>query len=294
MTSDAYGKLSPRTTNLDLVRQYNKQLGLWAFFFTVVFLIYWRFSDGDFSFLMTYAALTRTFGFALLMVRMFIKGHARGVSRKTLELYSLVFLTRLASILRHEGYLPYDKSGDFIYHWAEIVSLLFAMGCLGLMHFKYPASYEANYDKFGSLHVPSQYGTAYLIVPCVVLALFMHPSLNDDFFSDTMWTLSMYLETCAIIPQLFMFHRSPSNKGVVEVLVSHSVFALGFARVLDMVFWLYSFHELTDKYGSKHVGFAVLFAQFIHIAVMGDFFYYYIAALQSGSMMVLPTSGSMV
>jgi len=35
------------------------------------------------------------------------------VSLKTLEAYSVVFFFRIVSIFRHEGYLPYDRSGDW-------------------------------------------------------------------------------------------------------------------------------------------------------------------------------------
>lgn len=57
--------------------------------------------------------------------------------------------------------------------------------------------------------------------------------------------------------------------------VTHSTFALGLARVLDMVFWMFSYKELTSHAGSNSVGMFVLFAQFVHIVIMGDFFYYY-------------------
>lgn len=46
----------------------------------------------------------------------------------------------------------------------------------------------------------------------------MHPNLNKNFLSDTAWTFSMYLESMAIVPQLFMFQKQA--KGIVEVLVS--------------------------------------------------------------------------
>jgi ER lumen protein retaining receptor len=293
MTPNQYDKLSPRTTNLDVVRKMNADIALWAGFFTFGFFIYSFFSDGDFSFLMTYAALARAFGFGLLLVRMFIKQHAKGVSRKTLQMYVLVFFPRLVSTMRHDGYLPYDKSGDYIYHMAEMAAMALVCVCLFFMHTRFSRSYQSDYDTFGALHVPSSLGILYLIVPCVVLAIFLHPNLNNDFISDTTWTLSMYLETCAIVPQLYMFQRSTANKGVVEVLVSHSVFALGFARVLDMVFWLYSYHELSSSAG-KSVGLLVLCSQFIHVAIMGDFFYYYLISLKTGNMMQLPMASSMV
>ena len=35
---------------------------------------------------------------------------------KTLQLYALTFSVRLFSIMRHQGYLPFDKTGDWFYH----------------------------------------------------------------------------------------------------------------------------------------------------------------------------------
>jgi hypothetical protein len=42
---------------------------------------------------------------------MFTSRSAKGVSLKSLELYALVFFFRLLSIMRHQGYLPFDKYG---------------------------------------------------------------------------------------------------------------------------------------------------------------------------------------
>jgi hypothetical protein len=45
-------------------------------------------------------------------------------------------------------------------------------------------------------------------------------SLNHEFFSDTCWTLSMYLEAVAMIPQLYMFQRQAADEGgVVDVII---------------------------------------------------------------------------
>ncbi len=102
--------------------------------------IFYYFSDGDFSFLMTYAALTRCFGFILLNARIFIKGHAKSVSLKTLQLYAVVFAMRLLSITGHDGYLPYDRSGDFVYHASEGASLLLSISGIVLIATKYGMS----------------------------------------------------------------------------------------------------------------------------------------------------------
>lgn len=48
---------------------------------------------------------------------------AAGISLKSVELYVVVFALRLTSILRHQGYLPFDKTGDWFYHCLEALSL---------------------------------------------------------------------------------------------------------------------------------------------------------------------------
>lgn len=75
---------------------------------------------------------------------------------------------------------------------------------------------------------------------------------------------------------------TPFRPHFLSFQVTHSTFALGLARVLDMIFWMYSYKELTNHAGSKSVGMFVLLTQFVHIIIMGDFFYYY--AIRFGSL----------
>jgi hypothetical protein len=179
----------------------------WCTFFTLSMAVYALCSDGDFSFLLTYAACARSFGFFLLTFRMYASKSGSSVSLKMLEAYAVVFVFRIISIMRHEGYLPYDKSGDWFYHVVEISSLGFA--CLGiyLLKFKFGATYDEEKDSFGRLGLPNFLGVLYVIVPCLALACVLHPNLNKDFLSDMSWTFSMYLESFAIAPQLFMFTK---------------------------------------------------------------------------------------
>lgn len=66
--------------------------------------------------LQTYSSFMRCFGFGLLIFKMLTSWSSKGISLKTLELYILTFSVRLFSIMRHQGYLPYDKTGDWFYH----------------------------------------------------------------------------------------------------------------------------------------------------------------------------------
>lgn len=263
---------------------------IWAGFFTASLFVYFVLSGGDFSFLMTYGAMSRMFGFGILNVKTFMSKRATGVSIKTLQLYCLVFFFRLTSIIRHEGYLPYDKSGDWLYHVIEILALIFtASACWGCMG-PFKQTYQPDQDRFGEMNVPPGYGAVYLAVPILILAILVHPNLNSDFMSDVAWTYAMYLESVALIPQLYMFQKQTS--GVVELLTAHFVAALGFGRLLEFAFWVYSYHELATAAGSKLPGYLALFSQFMQLVLMLDFFWYYYMAVKNATPLVLPTQGS--
>lgn len=275
------------------LQKHDTNLAIWGGFFVFVFVVYFFLSSGDFSFLLTFAALLRCFGFGLLNFKMFSAKTAKGVSLKTLELYAGVFFFRLLSILRHQGYLPFDKSGDWFYHFVEIFSQLLVGLSIYLVFVPLMPTYNEKFDKFGNLHLPDQLGALYLLGPSVLLALIFHPSLNHDFVSDVAWTISMYLESVAMVPQLYMFQKQASDEGgVVEALTSHMVFALGISRLFELTFWLTSYTELTHHSGSSVAGYLVLLAQIGHLGVMGDFFYYYFKSLSEGKPMELPTTYS--
>jgi len=39
-----------------------------------------------------------------------------------------------------------------------------------------------------------------LTVPALILALLVHPSLNNNFWTDSAWTFALYLESVALFP----------------------------------------------------------------------------------------------
>lgn len=273
------------------VQALNQNVLMWAGFFTASLFIYGFLSGGDFSFLMTYGAMARMFGFGILNMKIFRSQRATGVSIKTLQLYVLVFFFRLTSIIRHEGYLPYDKSGDWLYHFIEGMSLLFTSAALYACMVPFKHTYQADLDRFGEYHVPPGMGAVYLAAPIMLVAILVHPNLNADFISDTAWTYAMYLESAALIPQLFMFQKQSS--GVVELLTAHFVAALGFGRVMEFLFWVYSYHELANASGSRLPGYLALFAQFVQLVLMLDFFWYYYLAVKNATPLVLPSHTGM-
>ena len=268
----------------------NKNVIMWAGFFTTSLFVYFMLSGMSFSFLMTYGAMARMFGFGIINVKTFLSKRATGVSVKTLQLYCLVFFFRLISIFRHEGYLPYDKSGDWLYHVIEIMGLLFTAsalwGCMG----PFKSTYQGELDTFGEFNVPPGMGAVYLAVPVLILAIIVHPNLNNDFISDVAWAYATYLESVALVPQLFMFQKQTS--GVVELLTAHFVAALGFGRLMEFLFWIYSHHELSAKSGSNLPGYLALLSQLMQLLLMLDFFWYYYLAVKNATPLVLPSQGN--
>lgn len=269
----------------------NQNVLMWAGFFTVSVFVYYVLSGGDFSFLLTYGAMSRMFGFGILNVKTFTSKRATGISAKSLQLYVIVFFCRLSSIFRHEGYLPYDSSGDWLYHLIEVLSLAFSAsalyGCMKL----FKDTYQADADKFGEFNVPPGYGAVYLAGPLFLLACLIHPHLNNDFMSDAAWTYAMYLESVALIPQLYMFQKQ--KNGVVELLTAHFVAALGFGRILEFSFWAHSYHELSHKSGSNLPGYLAIFSQLLQLVLLIDFFWYYIKAVRNATPLVLPQHGGL-
>ena len=72
--------------------------------------------------------------------------------------------------------------------------------------------------------------------------------------------------------------------------MGHTVFALGAARIFELIFWLGSFKELSDLSGSRIPGYIVLISQLGHLLLLADFFYYYFKSISKGLPMELPST----
>ena len=213
-----------------------------------VFFVWHFFSDSDFSFLMTLGSILVLFGFGLLATKALLTRKLSNVSFKTLQAYTLVFAARLCSILFYEGYLPYDKSGDWFYQFVEVSALVLCLGLLACIQLKVLKHAEKldTFDKAltDRLGLPSEAGIALLVVPALLLAAVLHPSLNNNWLTDVAWTFALYLEAVAIYPQIYVFSRT---KEEIEPLELNYVFFLAVARLLHFVFWVSSYQELNDK-----------------------------------------------
>jgi len=256
-----------------LVNQFNIIMG-----FAVLILlltVYHFFSDGDFSLLMTIASLLVLFAFLLLVAKAVMTGKLQNVSHKTLQAYSLVQVGRLASILNYEGYLPFDKSGDWLYQSVETCSAVVCIGlAVGYQFLKLKAPQTK--DDFDKGLLGPHFGVLLLIIPSLLLAAVLHPNLNGNYLTDVAWTFALYLEAVAIYPQIHIFSRLIKDRMEMGALEINFVFFLAVARLLHFIFWVCSYHELNDKtsghLGKKIPGYFVVGSQLVNLALLSEFF----------------------
>merc|ERR1719199_1402976 len=192
---------------------------VWIGFAAFVVTIFWVFSSGDFSFLLTLSSLVSMFSF--LMVAMAIESGktVKGVSLKMMECYILVFFSRLLAIIPFEGYLPFDKSGDWLYQLCEAVGLCLSGSIVYCCRAQYPNTYSADTDTLNHL---------YLIGPAAAIALILHPHLNNSIPTDIAWAFALYLESVTVLPQLFMFMK----EGKAQTHTVHFLAAQALSRLM--------------------------------------------------------------
>merc|ERR1719316_434455 len=240
-------------------------------FFATAFTIFWVFSSGDFSFLLTLSSLVSMFSFLMVAGTIQQTQSVAGVSVKMMECYIIVFFCRLCAIIPFEGYLPFDKSGDWLYQVCEAFGLCLAGSIVVCCRVQYASTYDATTDTLNHL---------YLITPAAVIALILHPHLNNFLPSDIAWAFALYLESVTVLPQLFMF----MNEGKAQAHTSHFLAAQATSRLMSFIFWASSFSELSnpDHVIKQFVGNWVVGIQLLQLIVMGDFIYHYIRCVQKG------------
>lgn len=197
-----------------------------------------------------------------------------GISGKSQILFTIVYISR---------YL--DLFTTYISLYNSFMKLVFLAGSgatIYLIYLKFKATYDHNHDSFR---------IEFLLIPCAILALL----INHDFtvmevgsmttiwlsirttynnaiivlvvlLVQVLWTFSIYLESVAILPQLFLV----SKTGEAESITSHYLFALGSYRALYLLNWVYRY------FSEAHYDLIVIFAGVVQTILYCDFFYLYI------------------
>jgi len=236
-----------------------------------------QFTDHDFSLVLTSSAGVQCLGFFLLNQKVRKQKSCEGLSSKTLEMYCLFLVFRLGSTLFKNGYLPVDRSGDWVYQVADIGTLLVVLHLLYAMHRKHPDTYDKANDSLPIFN---------FLPACVLLAVFVHGDLNDSPFFDVIWTISMYLDTIAMLPQLYLMMK---KGGEVEALTSHFVACLFVSRACSFAFWFYGYVEISPAGSHNAAGLMIILAHSLQLFLCADFMYYYVRSVVKQSRLALPS-----
>ncbi|BFZ17437.1 hypothetical protein BsWGS_20476 [Bradybaena similaris] len=194
----------------------------------------------------------------LLLLKMWKTRSCAGISGRSQILFALVFATR---------YL--DLFSSFVSVYNSVMKVFFissSIFTIYLIYFKFRATYDSNHDTFR---------VEFLLIPVGLLALFV----NHEFaFLEILWTFSIYLESLAILPQLFMM----SKTGEAETITSHYLFALGMYRTLYLFNWLYRY------YFEGFFDLIAVVAGCVQTILYCDFFYLYVMRVLKGRKLTLP------
>ncbi|CAH0563563.1 unnamed protein product [Brassicogethes aeneus] len=181
-----------------------------------------------------------------------------GISGKSQILFAIVYTTRYLDLLTAYVSL-YNTFMKFIF-------LATSYATIYLIYMKFKATYDQNHDTFR---------IEFLVAPAFVLALL----INHEFsILEILWTFSIYLESVAILPQLFMV----SKTGEAESITSHYLFALGSYRALYIFNWIYRYAT------ESHYDLIAIVAGVVQTVLYCDFFYLYVTKVLHGKKLQLP------
>lgn len=152
----------------------------------------------------------------ILLLKIQTSKSASGISFKTQLLYTIVFCAR---------YLDFWSYISLYNTLMKIIFISSSFYILYLMKIKYRASWDPNLDTFR---------IEFLIFGSLVLGLLFN--IRFTLF-EILWSFSIFLESVAILPQLFQMTRT----GEAETITTHYIFALGAYRALYLVNWMFRY-----------------------------------------------------
>lgn len=248
-------------------------------------LVYHFIAEGEFSVLLTLSVIVQCLSLALLL-QTFLRGSAGGISAQSLVMAAISLGCRLASTLTHDGYLPVDASGDFVYQAFDLCSLGIVLFLLRKMLVTRELPYNSTEDTFDiQKWVIGAAGTA-----CI-----LHAGNNHNHLFDTLWFIGLYVDTVAMLPQLWLIAKTG---GRVEPILSHYIATTVGSRILAAIFWYHAAEDVVYHpwiTGVQTGGYLILFAYAAHFVLLADFVYYYMrTSLSSGLVGMSGSSGDMV
>jgi len=202
--------------------------------------------------------LSHLLAIIILVLKIWKTRSCAGISGKSQILFALVYFTRYLDLFTN--YISLYNS------FMKIVFIGASLATLYLMYMKFKATYDRNHDTFR---------IEFLLIPVTLLGLLV----NHEFTPlEVLWTFSIYLESVAILPQLFLV----SKTGEAETITSHYLMALGSYRALYLINWIWRY------YFEGFYDLIAIVAGIVQTVLYCDFFYLYITRVIRGRALRLP------
>merc|ERR1740138_1808184 len=239
-----------------------------AFGFGMMVMQCWN--DLGMSTFLTLAVGIQCFGYTCLRLKISQQRRVAGISAQTLILQAASCGLRLCSTTWLNGYIPVDGTGDWLYQALDVFALVILLDIIYCIFKSHRSTYQEEHDNIK---------VEYIGLGCFVLAVLVHPDLNNRPVFDTLWTTALYIDVVAMAPQLVLISKI---RGEVEALTSHFVSATAISRLTSLIFWYHGFAELAPLDGSFNLaGWAIIAAHVLQVLLLGDFLLYYIRAVVS-------------
>lgn len=202
--------------------------------------------------------LSHLLAIIILLLKIWKTRSCAGISGKSQILFAIVYTTRYLDLIT--TYISAYNT------FMKVIFMATSYATVFVMYVKFKATYDHNHDTFR---------IEFLLLPTFVLALL----INHEFtIVEILWTFSIYLESVAILPQLFLV----SKTGEAESITSHYLFALGTYRGLYLFNWVYRY------YAEDHYDLIPIVAGLVQTVLYCDFFYLYITKVLKGKKLQLP------
>ncbi|KAF2250640.1 ER lumen protein retaining receptor 2 [Trematosphaeria pertusa] len=207
--------------------------------------------------------LSHLLSILILLQKMKSSSSASGISFKSQFLYLTVYVTRYVDLL-WTFYNPNSLYNTIF----KIIFISTSAYTVYLMLNDYKPTHDPNLDTFK---------VQYLLAFAGVLAVLFPYKYN---FTEILWAFSIWLESVAILPQLFMLQRT----GEAETITTHYLFALGAYRALYIPNWIYRYFFEVPRFFDP----IAVIAGIIQTILYSDFFWIYYTKVIQGKKFNLP------
>ncbi|GMH18018.1 hypothetical protein Nepgr_019859 [Nepenthes gracilis] len=242
-------------------RQPPKVKGFLAVVASMAALVLLRMIVHDHDNLFVAAEAVHAVGISVLIYKLTKEKTCAGLSLKSQELTAMFLAVRL--------YCSFVMEYD-IHTLLDTATLATTLWVIYMIRLKLKSTYMEDKDNFAIY---------YVVVPCAVLSLAIHPLTTHHIFNRISWAFCVYLEAVSILPQL----RVMQNAKIVEPFTAHYVFALGVSRFLSCAHWVLQVLDTRGRFLTA-LGYGlwpcmVLLSEIVQTFILADFCYYYVKSL---------------